>query len=140
MIKYPVLVLLKTSIFQRYEMPTVDYIKRNLVMKNSAVLFFLSLFCLSAGCAKYYYQEGKTFEECEKDRAECFSELKKHADWDMPGAYEHEFMEECMKSKGYRLVTENKLPLNVKRQDPSSSLYGQLYGARRGIAGTLDEQ
>jgi hypothetical protein len=57
-----------------------------------------------------------------------------------PGSYEHKFMEECMKRKGYRLVAEDKLPLEVKRQDPDSSLRGFLYGQRRGIAGTVDEE
>ena len=107
-------------------------------MKNFTVLLLLCIICTIAGCGKYYYQEGKSFAECEKDRADCFSELKKHADWEMPGAYEHDFMEECMKRKGYRLVTENKLPLDVKRQDPASSLYGRAYENRRGIAGTVD--
>ncbi|MHC4165620.1 MAG: hypothetical protein ACYSWQ_01540 [Planctomycetota bacterium] len=109
-------------------------------MKNFAVLLLMGLICLSAGCEKYYYQEGKSFNECAKDRVDCFSELKKRADWKMAGSYEHDFMEECMKRKGYRLVKEKELPLDVKRQDPASTLYGQLYGARRGIAGTLDTE
>ncbi|MFC1636502.1 hypothetical protein ACFL5Z_16855 [Planctomycetota bacterium] len=88
---------------------------------------------------KYYYQEGKTFQECARDRVDCLSELKKRMSAsETPGSYEYKFMEECMKRKGYRLVTENKLPLDVKRQDPDSSLQGQLYGKRRGIAGTVD--
>ena len=111
------------------------------MMKNSAVLLLLGLICLSAGCQKYYYQEGKIFEECAKDRIDCFSELKKRMSaLGTPGSYEYKFIEECMKSKGYRLVTENKLPLDVKRQDPDTSLQGQLYGYRRGVAGTVDEK
>jgi len=74
-------------------------------MKSFTILLLLCMVCIIAGCGKYYYQEGKSFAECERDRADCFTELKKHADWEMPGAYEHEFMEECMKRKGYRLVT-----------------------------------
>ena len=109
-------------------------------MKNLVALLLLCLVSFLAGCGKYYYQEDRSFEECEKDREHCISELKKHADWEMPGAYEHKFMEECMKRKGYRLVKEKELPLDVKRQDPASTLYGQLYGARRGIAGTLDTE
>jgi len=106
-------------------------------MKNLIAIPLLGLICILAGCAKYYYQEGKTFAECKRDRTECFAELQKRADWQMAGGYEHDFMEECMKRKGYRLVKEKELPLDVKRVDPSSTLYGQLYGARRGIAGTL---
>jgi len=108
-------------------------------MKNFIVLLLAGLICLLAGCSKYYYQEGKSFEECAKDRIDCFSELKKRmSSSETPGSYEYKFIEECMKSKGYKLVTENKLPLDARRQDPDSSLQGQLYGYRRGIAGTLD--
>jgi len=110
-------------------------------MKISVALLLACLICLSAGCAKYYYQEGKTFEECAKDRVDCLSELKKRMSAsETPGSYEYKFIEECMKSKGYRLVTENKLPLDAKRLDPDSSLQGQLYGYRRGIAGTLTKE
>jgi hypothetical protein len=49
-------------------------------------------------------------------------------------------MEDCMAQKGYMLVTEDKLPLDAKRQDPDSSMKGFLYGYRRGIAGALDEE
>ena len=108
-------------------------------MKNFMVLLLLGLICLSAGCSKYYYQEGKSFEECAKDRIDSFSEMKKRMSTsETPGSYEYKFIEDCMKQKGYKLVTENKLPLDVKRLDPDTSLQGQLYGARRGIAGTLD--
>ena len=109
-------------------------------MRNLTVILLICLICLSAGYAKYYYQEGKTFGECAKDREDCLAELKKRMGSQIPGDYEYKFMEECMKQKGYRLVTEDKLPLNVKRQDPDTSLQGQLYGYRRGIAGTLAEK
>ena len=111
-------------------------------MKNFIVILLAGLICFSAGCSKYYYQEGKTFNECAIDRAACFAELQKRIanKTQRPGDYEHKFMEDCMNSKGYRLVTENKLPLDVKRQDPDTTLQGQLYGYRRGIAGTIDEK
>jgi len=106
------------------------------------VLSLLGLIYLSGGCATYYYQEGKSFKECATDRADCFSELKKRlgSEDQKPGDYEHRYMEDCMKQKGYRLVTEDELPLDVKREDPDSTLYGFLYGRRRGMAGTVDEQ
>jgi len=111
-------------------------------MKISVALLLACLICLSAGCAKYYYQEGKTFNECAKDRADCLAELKERLGTvsQRPGNYEYKFIEDCMRRKGYGLVTENKLPLDVKRLDPDSSLQGQLYGYRRGIAGTLAEK
>jgi hypothetical protein len=111
-------------------------------MKISLVLLLTCLVCLSAGCAKYYYQESKAFEECAKDRMDCLSELKQRLGTvsQRPGNYEYKFIEDCMKRKGYRLVTENKLPLDVKRRDPDTSFKGQLYGYRRGIAGTLTKE
>jgi hypothetical protein len=111
-------------------------------MKKCMALWTLCLICFLTGCAKYYYQEGKTFNQCAWDRAECLFELKKrlasHSDgW---GDYRYKFLENCMKNKGYQLVTEDQLPLEVKRQDPDSGLRGYLYGYRRGIAGALDEE
>jgi len=120
----------------------LKYIERDDVMKNSAVLFLLSLICFFTGCAKYYYQEGKSFDECASARKDCNAELQKRlADQShSPSGYEHKFMEDCMAQKGYELVTEDQLPLDAKRQDPDSSLKGFLYGSRRGIAGALDEE
>ena len=111
-------------------------------MKVFVAILLMCMICLSTGCAKYYYQEGKTFDECSKDRVDCLSELKKRiADTSkQPGGYEFKFVEDCMRDKGYRLVTENQLPLDVKRLDPDTSLMGQLYGYRRGIAGTLSDE
>lgn len=102
------------------------------------MLVFISLF---AGCAKYYYQEGKTFNECASARKDCDAELQKRlADRShSTTGYEHKFMKDCMERKGYQLVTEDQLPLDAKRQDPDSSLKGFLYGYRQGIAGALDE-
>ncbi|MHC4325448.1 MAG: hypothetical protein ACYSUX_14380 [Planctomycetota bacterium] len=108
-------------------------------MKNSLVLL-LGLICLFAGCTKYYYQEGKSFNECVSDRSDCYAEMQKRlaVQTQRPSGYAHKFMEECMKSKGYELVTEGKLPLDAKRQEPDTTLQGYLYGHRRGIAGALD--
>ena len=111
-------------------------------MKRFVFLLLTCLLCLMTGCAKYYYQESKSFNECAKDRADCLEELKKRLGTvsERPGNYEYKFMEDCMKRKGYRLVTENQLPLDVKRLDPDSSFQGYLYGYRRGVAGYLAEE
>jgi hypothetical protein len=111
-------------------------------MRQIVVFALLGLGYLLAGCDKYYYQEGKTFKECAKDRHECVADLKERLGVvsRRPGGYEYEFIENCMKHKGYRLVTEHKLPLGVKRLDPDQSMRGKLYGYRRGIAGTVDEE
>jgi len=107
-------------------------------MKRFIGLGLLCVICLFAGCGSYYYQEGKSFAECEKDRADCLKELKKRAEWDIPGDYEREFMKNCMEEKGYRLVKEKELPVDVKRRDPADSVAGRVYGERNGIAGTVD--
>lgn len=110
-------------------------------MRYLTAVLLVTLICLCTGCAKYYYQEGKSFAECQEDRSECLVELNKRlaVRSQRPGSYEYKFIEDCMKHRGYRLVTEGKLPLGVKRQDPAQTLRGILYGQRRGMAGTLGE-
>ena len=111
-------------------------------MKRFRVLLPLCLICFLTGCAKYYYSEDKTFNQCAWDRADCLFELKKRlaSESQAGGSYKYKFLENCMLKRGYRLVTEDELPLDVKRQDPDSGLRGYLYGHRRGIAGALDEE
>ena len=110
-------------------------------MRCWAAVLLVTLTCFCTGCARYYYQEGKSFADCENDRSGCIVELNKRltVQSQRPGSYEYKFIEDCMKHRGYRLVTEGKLPLGVKRQDPDQTLRGVLYGQRRGLAGTLDE-
>ena len=106
-------------------------------MKNLMVPLSLSLVFLLTGCGRYYYQEGKTYYECERDWARCVENLhqqKKVLDW---GAYEYRFVEDCMKRKGYKLVGERSLPLKAKRRDPDRSTMGLLRGRRQGVAGAL---
>jgi hypothetical protein len=110
------------------------------MMRSLQITLSLTLLCFLAGCGKYWYQDGKTFGECKRDLMECANELRKYSDADQPGFafgrdYEHKFVQDCMEQRGYRLVTENKLPLRVKRQDPEST-YREI---RHGIAGTPDE-
>jgi hypothetical protein len=111
-------------------------------MKGFTVLFLLGLICIFSGCAQYYYQEGKSFNECASARKDCYAELQKRlADQSRSSiGYENKYVENCMERKGYKLVTEDKLPLDAKRQDPDTSLKGFLYGYRRGMAGYLDEE
>lgn len=99
-------------------------------------VFAFILFCVPSGCAKYWYQEGKTFDECKQARAECFKELEKRTDFSsLTDDYEIKFMNECMQAKGYREVSAGELPLEVKRQEPDVSLSWRS----RGIAGTIEE-
>lgn len=90
---------------------------------------------LWSGCAKYWYQEGKSFDECKQARAECFGELKKRTDFSGPFMdYEIKYMNQCMQGKGYREVSAKELPMDVRREEPDTSLHLQA----RGIAGTIE--
>jgi len=125
----------------RYEIVAFDIRTiGELKMRSLIVLLLLSLAILLTGCGRYYYQEGKTYSECERDWAGCVSELQRHKkvlDW---GAYEYKFVEDCMKHQGYKLVGERKLPLDAKRRDPDRSTIGLLRGRRQGVAGTIQIQ
>ena len=107
-------------------------------MRSGIVLLLVAVLCSCTGCAKYYYREGTSFDLAEKDLADCMAELEKRVTNDKAGDYEHKFMEDCMQRKGYDLVSEDKLPLSAKREDPDMSLRGFLYGRRRGLAGTVE--
>ena len=101
-------------------------------MKTKLIMLLFVL--LTSGCSKYWYQEGKTFDECRWNRAECFAELQKRSDFsNMTMEYEINFMQDCMIKKGYRAVSQDELPLDVKRQEPESSLHWRS----RGVAGAL---
>jgi len=103
-------------------------------MKMRLTLITLLLMLFTSGCSKYWYQESKTFNECKQDQAECFTELQKHSDFSNPTVeYEIEFMNDCMMEKGYIEVSQDKLPLDAKRQEPESSFHWRA----RGVAGSL---
>ncbi len=109
-------------------------------MKSLTILLSLSFVLFLAGCGRYYYQEDKTYNECERDWASCVADLEKQKnvlDW---GAYEYSVVEDCMKRKGYKLVGERALPLDAKRRDPDRSTIGLMRGRRQGVAGTLQIQ
>jgi hypothetical protein len=107
-------------------------------MRWMKVIAVLSWVGLLAGCGqRYWYQEGKTFAECRSDRAVCRKELLKRTDLQRIGDYERRFVEDCMQAKGYRLVTEGELPLDVRREDsdiPSEVPWARGYG----VAGTVE--
>ena len=81
----------------------------------------LVLIASLTGCTSYWYQEGKTYEECQRDLQQCVAEMKKYSDKGTNlGVYDLRFEKDCMKQRGYRLVKERKLPLRVRRQGPDS--------------------
>lgn len=97
--------------------------------------FFPIIICfLICGCAEYWYQDGKTFDQCRQDRDECFAELKKRTDFGGTRMdYELKYMEACMTEKGYRLVKEKDLPLDARRQEPDTSMDWRT----KGLAGRI---
>ncbi len=101
-----------------------------------AILFGLGLV---AGCQPtYWYREGRTFEECKADQVDCRAELVKRTDRHHLSDYERRFMEDCMAQRGYRLVAEKDLPLDVRREEPnvvSAVPWDRFYG----VAGNIDE-
>ncbi len=106
-------------------------------MKKLIISTFLSSIIFLTGCSKYWYQEGKSFEECKNARDECFGELQKRSDLsNLTVEYEIKFMNDCMTEKGYREVSQDELPLDAKRQEPESSFHWRA----RGLAGTLKKQ
>jgi hypothetical protein len=99
---------------------------------TAALILILTLF--SAGCNTYWYQEGKTIDECKQDHSECVEELKKYSsNWPNIREYELKFIEDCMRQKEYTPLAENELPLRVKREDPDRAPNWRL----RGVAGAL---
>ena len=87
------------------------------------------LLCFVSGCATYWYQEGTTFEECKQSQLECYEEMKRYSsDWENLGKQEFELMEDCMGQRGYRLVTERKLFVRVKREPADPNVPWMIHG------------
>ena len=113
-------------------------------MKRISLILILSgLACFLCGCGTYYYQEGKSFAECRADCGRCVGELDQYRDinaeedparYNAAYNYEGKFMDTCMKGKGYKIVSEHKLPADVRRQKPDP---WNLYD--RGLAGAIDD-
>lgn len=99
----------------------------------------VGLVVLATGCQRmYWYQEGKTFVECKADHEDCQAELLKRTDRRYASSYKHEFLENCMRERGYELVAEKDLPLDVAREDPQVPSEVPSVHAY-GVAGTLDD-
>jgi len=106
-------------------------------MQKLIISLFLSGIIFLTGCSKYWYQEGKSFDECKQARGECSSELQKRSDLsNLTVEYEIKFMNDCMTKKGYREVSQDELPLDAKRQEQESSFHWRA----RGLAGTMKKQ
>jgi len=104
--------------------------------KYIAIVSILIPTALFAGCSTYWYQEGKSFDECKQARTECRAELLKRSDLSgLTVDYEVKFIENCMGQKGYRLVTAEDLPLDMRREEPDTTFHWRTVG----VAGTIEE-
>ncbi len=103
-------------------------------MKMLLGFMVLLCVCVAGGCSKYWYQEGKSFAECKQARDECAAGLARRSDLSgLAVEYKVEYMETCMQGKGYRLVSQGDLPLDVIREEPPTTVYWRA----NGIAGEL---
>ncbi len=109
-------------------------------MRMTIVFCILGIGLLSvAGCGQqYWYQEGKTFDQCKADREASRAELLKRTDVNSIGSYGRRFMTDSMQKKGYRLMTQDQLPLDAKRE--GSDLPGQgPWAGGYGVAGRIEK-
>jgi hypothetical protein len=103
-------------------------------MRLAVIGALLLALCLLDGCAKYWYQEGKSFKQTHADLAACRAEAARYSDVGRTqgmGVYDEKFVRQCMTEHGYQLVGEGDLPIRVKRE--SSPVFGVP-----GVAGTID--
>jgi len=108
-------------------------------MRFGLSLVIISGLCLAAGCQPaYWYQERATFEETKADHADCRAELAKRTDEHHMSDYEQRFMEDCMQRRGYRLVPDRKLPLDVRREEPNL-VTAVPWNRFDGVAGSIEE-
>jgi hypothetical protein len=85
--------------------------------------------CCTAGCStSYWYQEGKTFDECYQDHGACYEQLEILTDQTGFGNREMKIIADCMKSKGYRLKAESHLPYPTKSLAPDRTIHYRLHG------------
>ena len=94
---------------------------------------------LAVGCQpRYWYREDRTISQVKADQADCRAELLKRTDRHHVSDYERRFMEDCMRQRGYRLMRDSDLPLDVRREEPNvvtAVPWNRFYG----MAGSLDE-
>jgi hypothetical protein len=96
----------------------------------------MPLLLWAAGCGpRYWYHESRTFEQCRDDYYACLEELEGYSDQTALGEYELNFLDDCMKQRGYKLVAENRLPLRARRLRPDQTIHYRL----RGLAGTVPQ-
>ena len=106
-------------------------------MARVLVVLLLAVACFCAGCGtKYWYQIGKTFDECYADHRTCYEELETLTTQTQFGKRELKIINDCMRRKGYRLIAEDRLPYPTRSLRPDRTIHYRL----RGIAGRPGEK
>jgi hypothetical protein len=96
------------------------------------VLIGMAVGC--TGCQQYWYREGVNFANARRDLQQCRAEATKRADPDnVFSDYPIRYEKHCMFLKGYQLVKEDELPIEVRREDADITEWEKF-----GIAGTID--
>jgi len=97
----------------------------------------LAMLCFCSGCGtQYWYQEGKTFDQCYEDHRGCYEELAELSELTGLGDRELDIIDDCMRRKGYRPVLGNSLPPRTRSLRPNRSIHYRL----KGLAGSLDQE
>lgn len=95
-------------------------------MKKIILFLFVlvTLLLLESGCQEkqrrqsgYWYKEGTTFNQCLKDWQDCNLQINKVTAFGerMYGKENYSSRDECMRSKGYQFLPEQKIPEGVWR-------------------------
>ena len=106
------------------------------MLRIFSVTVCLGFVSFLAGCSQYWYQEGVAFEQCRQDYRDCKAEADQYADCNASSnSYKAKFEKNCMKEKGYRLVSEGSLSFKTRRRDADI-----LYGEKHGIAGSIIQE
>lgn len=104
-------------------------------MKLAVGVVVLLSVCVLGGCARYWYQEGRSFKQTKEDLAACQAHADRYSEDTGSGrglaAYDGPLVRQCMQERGYRRVTERSLPARVARE--ASPVLGVP-----GVAGTIE--
>lgn len=79
----------------------------NRVVSTICLLLIVSV----AGCGTYWYQSGKTLEQCCQDSRECIYDANKHAYTYIDAS---SLYRQCMNVRGYQQLFKEDLPMGIR--------------------------
>ena len=83
---------------------------------TATALLLVTVLVLLSGCSEYWYQEGKSFEECQRDLEASQAEAFRYSNGGT-NRYESEFVRASMEKKGYELLKKKELPVGTRREN-----------------------